>query len=265
MTSRIVMFSGGVGSWAAAKRVVERYGVDELTLLFADTLMEDEDLYRFIEQAAVNVSGEPKLLRIAEGRNPWQIFFDERMLGNSFFDPCSKKLKREMVDRWLVNNCDPRDTVVYVGIDWTEEHRFTRLRDRRAEVGWCYEAPLCEPPLMMKDAIFEWLGREGLAPPRLYDLGFSHNNCGGFCIKAGHAHFSNLLRVLPSRYAYHEAKEQEIRNFLGRDVSIMTDRSGDGKKKPFTLRALRERIEAGDKVDQFDVGGCGCFVDTETT
>ena len=40
----LVMFSGGVGSWAAAKRVVERHGTEGVVLLFADTLIEDEDL-----------------------------------------------------------------------------------------------------------------------------------------------------------------------------------------------------------------------------
>jgi hypothetical protein len=39
----IVMFSGGIGSWAAAKRVAERHGTDNLTLLFTDTLIEDGD------------------------------------------------------------------------------------------------------------------------------------------------------------------------------------------------------------------------------
>ena len=37
----VVMFSGGVGSWMAARRVAERHGTADLTLLFADTLIED--------------------------------------------------------------------------------------------------------------------------------------------------------------------------------------------------------------------------------
>lgn len=52
----VVMFSGGAGSWAAAKRVAERHGTADLTLLFTDTLMEDEDLYRFLHEAAAAVS-----------------------------------------------------------------------------------------------------------------------------------------------------------------------------------------------------------------
>ena len=262
----IVMFSGGVGSWAAAKRVVERHGAADVTLLFTDTLMEDEDLYRFLDEAAANVfrNMPPNLVRLAEGRTPWEVFRDERFLGNSRVDPCSKILKRQLADRWLSDNCDPADTTVYVGIDWTEKHRFDDgegggLQPRRAADGWQYEAPMCGAPYMMKDDMLLWLKSEGIAPPRLYRLGFSHNNCGGFCCKAGQGHFANLLRTLPERYAYHESKEEEMRQFLGREVSMMTDRAGGDEKRPLTMRALRERIQAGAQIDLFDIGGCGCF------
>lgn len=257
--SRVVMFSGGAGSWAAAKRVADTHGTEGLTLLFTDTLIEDEDLYRFLDDAAANI-GAP-LVKIAEGRTPWQVFFDERFLGNSRVDPCSKILKRQMADRWLKANRDPASTTVYVGIDWTEEHRFTGLRDRRALDGWRYEAPLCEAPFISKRDVLEWLKHEGIAPPRLYAMGFAHNNCGGFCVKAGQGHFANLLSQMPERYAEHETNEERIRAYLGKDVSMLTDRRGDGKKKPLTLRALRELIQSGAQIDAFDIGGCGCFVE----
>lgn len=255
----VVMFSGGVGSWAAAKRLADRIGTADMTLLFTDTRMEDDDLYRFLDEAATNI-GAP-LVRIAEGRNPWHVFFDERFLGNSRVDPCSKILKRQMAEQWLVANCDPARTVVYVGIDWTEEHRYIGLRDRWAKLGWRYEAPLCEAPFISKSDVMDALKREGIRLPKLYELGFAHNNCGGFCVKAGQGHFANLLRVLPERYARHEAMEQAMRTYLGKEVSILTDRRGDGKKKPMTLRDLRLRVESGAQVDAFDIGGCGCFTE----
>lgn len=255
----VVMFSGGNGSWAAAKRVAQRYSPESITLLFTDTRMEDEDLYRFLQEGAANVGAG--LVKIAEGRNPWHVFFDERFLGNSRHDPCSKILKRQMAARWLLENCDPAHTTVYVGVDWTEEHRYTRLRDRRAIDGWRYEAPMCEAPYLSPNEVTAWLKREGIKPARLYEMGFSHNNCGGFCVKAGQGHFANLLRVLPERYAKHEAMEQAIRTYLGKDVSIMTDRRGDGKKKPLTLKDFRIRVESGAQVDAFEIGGCGCFME----
>lgn len=253
------MFSGGIGSWAAAKRVAERHGTADLTLLFTDTKMEDEDLYRFLDEAAANVGGQ--LVKIAEGRTPWEVFRDVRFMGNSRVDPCSRVLKREMSDDWLKTNCTPEGTRVYVGIDWSEKHRIDRLAERRKP--WDYSAPMCDPPYLTKPDMLAGLKREGIRPPRLYEMGFAHNNCGGFCIKAGIGHFANLLRTMPERYAYHETKEQEMREYLNRgDLTIVRDWATRPPKN-ITLRALRERIESGAQIDAFDIGGCGCFVDTE--
>lgn len=253
----VVMFSGGLGSWAAATRVIAQHGTVHVTLLFTDTLMEDEDLYRFLDEAAVQL-GVP-ITWIAEGRTPWQVFFDKRFLGNSLVDPCSRILKRERCDDWLTAHCDPARTICYVGIDWSEEHRFTKLATRHAAEGWTYQAPMCDPPYLTKTQMAEQLAAAGLTLPYLYTLGFAHNNCGGFCVKAGQGHFAKLLETMPDRYRWHEAMEQEIRAFLGKDVSILTDRRGDGKKKPLTLKAFRESLEAGGDCDRFEIGGCGCF------
>lgn len=265
----IVQFSGGLGSWAAAKRVAEIHGTSNLILLFCDTKTEDEDLYRFLDEAAANV-GVP-VTRIEDGRDVWQVFFDERFLGNSKRDPCSKILKRELIDRWIAARFTPETCIRNTGIDWTEQHR---MFGRNGKPGlaerlhpWSVEAPLCNRPLMSKPQIRDWLDREGIKAPRLYDMGFPHNNCGGFCIKAGHAQFRLLLEKIPDRYAYHERREQELRDYLQKDVSILRDRRG-GTSKPLTLRDFRLRIEEEERgglfpPDDEEWGACGCFVESD--
>lgn len=254
----VVMFSGGVASWGAARRIADIHGPEGMVLLFCDTKMEDEDLYRFIDEAAADIGGE--LVRIADGRTPWQVFRDVRFLGNHRIDPCSRILKRELADRWVREHCDPEETTIYLGLDWTELHRWDATR-ARWPLPWKVEAPLTEKPYISRWELLEDLRSRGIRPPRLYELGFPHNNCGGFCIKAGQAHFARLLAVMPERYTYHEGQEEALREYLGKDVAIMDDRSG-GNRRPLTLRELRERIQAGSQPDLFDWGGCGCFVDT---
>ena len=251
----VVMFSGGVGSWATAKFVVNAMGPDDrLSLLFADTLMEDPDLYRFLDDAAANVGGE--LVKISDGRDVWQVFRDVRYLGNTRIDPCSFHLKRKLMRKWLEDNCDPAETVCYIGIDAGEEHRYTKAK--KYWEPWAVEAPLIEHGILFKSVLMDMLADEGIEPPSLYGMGFPHNNCGGFCIKAGIGHFKLLLATMPERYAYHEAKEQEMREYLGKDVAILRDRSG-GKVRPLTLRELRERVEAQQTLpDEDDIGGCNC-------
>jgi hypothetical protein len=251
-THHVVMFSGGVMSWAAAKRVVKVYGTANVTLLFTDTRIEDEDTYRFLHEAAANV-GAP-LVRVADGRTPWELFRDERFIGNNRVALCSRVLKREQARKWLGANRDPELTTIYLWYDWQESHRCEPAR-----VGWlpwrCV-FPMCGPPLMGYDEIKAWALREGLRTQRLYEMGFHHANCGGFCVRGGQAQFRHLLKVMPERYSYHERCEQALRRVIGQDVAILREQRG-GKVYPLTMATLREREESA--CDPFDWGGCGCF------
>jgi hypothetical protein len=249
----VVMFSGGIASYVAARRVVDE-GRDPV-LLFTDTRIEDADLYRFLTDAETDLGVE--VTRIADGRTPWEVFAAERFLGNSRADPCSKILKRKLARRWVDDNCEP-DTPVVFGLSWDEAHRHPRVA-----AAWAphpVEFPLLDPPLLFRDQMLATARDRGLEPPRLYDLGFSHNNCGGGCVKMGQGGFAHLLRTLPEVYAEWETEEERLRVQLG-DVSILADQKG-GPKRPLTLRVLRERIaEGGDQIDLFDVGGCGCMAE----
>lgn len=248
-----VQFSGGAASYVAAKLILEEMGHNGVALIFADTQIEDEDLYRFLSDAERRLNHP--VIRIAEGRDPWSVFFDERFMGNSRVDPCSKILKRKFLDKWRAENCTP-DCTLIIGYDATEDFRYQPLKARMAPVK--VRAPLLEQGIW-KEQVYSIVEADGLVLPRLYKMGFSHNNCGGFCIKAGQASFALLLENLPERYAAHEAKEEAFRAFIGKDVSIMRDRRG-GVSKPLTMRAFRERHEAQPMlVDRSDIGGCMCM------
>jgi hypothetical protein len=247
------MFSGGIGSWAAAARVVERHGPDDVTLLFADTRMEDPDLYRFLEDAQRDLG--VRVTTIADGRDIWGVFRDVRFLGNTRVDPCSRVLKREPMRKWLEDRLDPDDTTVYLGYEWTEPHRVERAA--RFWAPWRVESPMAERPYLTKQQMLRWAEKRGLRPPRLYDMGFAHNNCGGGCVKAGIGQFAQLYDAMPEVYASWEDNEQSLRDELG-DVSILRDRTG-GDTTPLTLRDLRLRIESGASLPLWEVGGCACL------
>lgn len=323
--NHVVMFSGGIGSWATAKRVAERHGIDNLVLLFADTLTEDEDLYRFLVEGAGQIAGInvvdladrarslpkleeddraeerkalllalkddanlriPYLRWIAEGRDIWQVFEDVRFLGNTRIDPCSRVLKREICRAWLQKHCQPEDTTVYIGYDWTEMHRVERAAPFWAP--WRVEAPMCDAPYLAKDEMFAELKQHNIELPLLYRLKASHNNCGGGCVKAGIAHFKHLLKVYPERYLWWERKERQMREFLEKPVAILRDRTSAAKcvvckgagavnsqgqlcgecdgtgraTRPLTLREVRENTSL--QADLFDWGDCNCFLGDES-
>lgn len=226
---------------------------------------EDRIAYKtFVVDLAIRAAAIiPRLHWLIDGRDVWDIYEKERFLGNSSADPCSKILKRESADRWLRQNCDPLATRIIVGIDYEEVERFEGnaktgakgLRRRMAQKGWTFIAPLCDRPLLSWADRRRRLIDEGLWLPRLNQIGFAHNNCGGFCCKGGQGHWKKLLTEFPERYAYAERRENEIREVLG-DVSMLQDRRG-GEKKPLTLTALRTREL--DDAEASDMGACGCF------
>lgn len=261
------MFSGGIGSWAAAKLVAEEHGTENLILLFADVkgssvsehVGEDADTYRFIEDASKNVGGT--LVTVRDGRDIWQVFRDRRWLGNSQLASCSTELKVKPSRQWLLDNCDPLQTIVYLGIDWSEAHRIPGAIKRNEPYTVAF--PLNAKPYLEKHELLAWARREGLVTPRLYDLGFAHNNCGGGCVRAGQGHFRLLLRTMPERYAEWEKREADMAKFLGKDVSILKQQI-NGQSRSLSLTALRERAELQPSlIDDTDIGGCGCFVNDE--
>lgn len=274
MIHHVVMYSGGLGSWATAVLVLQDIAEDgdRVTLLFADVkgastsphVGEDEDTYRFIRETAADFIGHSsdltvELITVADGRDIWQVFKDDRFLGNSRLANCSKYLKQKPARDWLEANTDPDTSVVYVGIDWTEAHRIPAIV--RGYQPWRAVAPLTEPPYYTREQLEGWLRDIGIELPRLYRAGFPHNNCGGGCVRAGQAQFALLLREHPERFRYWEDSEQELRDHLDADVSILRDRT-NGQSRPMTLREFREGIEAQTQLfDPNDFGGCGCFVD----
>lgn len=141
--NHVINSSGGVCSFWASKRVIDQHGKQNVVRLFADVLMEDEDLYRFNQETS-EFLGVP-LTRISKEMTPWDLFQAKGMIGNSRSPICSVMLKRELLDEWHRANRLEFDTVLYVGIDWTEEHRLHELR--RAKPTWRFEAPMCQEPL----------------------------------------------------------------------------------------------------------------------
>lgn len=250
---RIVQFSGGLCSFFAAKRDIERHGKQDTTLLFADTMIESPGLYRFRDAAAEHL-GIPVTV-ISAGKTPWQVFKEVGFLGNSQVDPCSRILKRELCRAWVQANTFMERVVIVVGISW-DEGRIDEIRQRW--LPWEVEAPMCEPPYWTKCDMQREAVALGLPLSEAYTDGFPHDNCGGACVKAGQAQWAQLYKIRPAVYGNAEREEQEVIRHLGQDVSILKDRRG-GTTKPMTLAAFRARIESGD-YDRHEWGGCGCGV-----
>ncbi len=250
----LVNFSTGAASAEVAWRAVDRFGAASVTLLTADTLVEDEDNWRFAREVNARLGCEWIIL--SDGRTPMQVGRDCKVVPNNRMAVCSRVLKRELLDAWIQAHCDPADTVIYLGFDWTEMDRLEAARPHF--LPYTIAAPLTDPPYVSKPDLLDLFRRRGIEPPRLYAQGFPHANCGGACVRGGQAQWALLLRVNRPRYLEWEAEECKSREVLGKDVSILRDRM-HRDVRALTLRRFREGIEQqGALFDCDDWGACGC-------
>jgi hypothetical protein len=255
----LVQFSTGAGSAEVAWRVVDKYGPNDVVLLTADTLVEDEDNWRFAREVVDRLGCE--WIVLAHGMTPMQIGRKERCVPNNRWAVCSKILKRELLRDYMDTHYDPTDSIVYLGFDWTAPERHEKSLIPWAP--WRVESPLLQPPYVSKPDLLDVFRSRGIEPPRLYAKGFSHANCGGACVRGGQAQWQRVLTVNRPPYLEWEAEEQASRDMLGKDVSILRDRRG-GVTTPLPLRGFRERLKCQPTLfDTDDWGGCGCKFEDE--
>lgn len=251
-----ISFSGGLGSGITA--LIAHENKLDFNLIFADTKIEDPDLYRFNEDIA-NAVGK-KIITVTDGRTPWDVYIEKRWIGNTRTAHCSTELKTKPVMEWLSKNADPLDPLV-LGMDMSESDRI-----ERAQRNW---AP--RPVVSLLNMYKVWrpeydmiLNRYGIRKPRLYGLGYEHNNCGGFCCKAGLVQFERLYRTDPETYKYHEEEMERALLEIGPTAKPFLRQTTGGVTNYITLRQLREQLEKGTaELPMFDAAGCGCFTDGE--
>ncbi|MER2005829.1 MAG: phosphoadenosine phosphosulfate reductase family protein [Psychrobacillus sp.] len=320
--NHIIFFSGGKSSFSVADFVKTNYPNDNILLYFTDTQWEDEDLYRFIHEASDKLK-LPMLIH-SRGITPAQLMVKQRFMANNRVGTCSKELKMKVSAEYLKKGIVPEiekwynrhylreedfitNAILYFGIGFDELHREEPIRANWKPFN--VEMPLIEN-IINNDHV---LKKYNIRQPRLYSLGFTHNNCKGRCVKAGQGHFQNLL--MKDENTFIELMEQEIiiseyiryckqpaikkgisKDYLYKDVwqfistgiksekikhildnidyakskrrLLGVDSKNRPINKPYTFMktmSLEQLEKKPVQIDIWDIGGCGCFIDYEST
>lgn len=229
----IATISGGLASAYVAMMALRDYDRDRVVLYFNDTGWEHPDLHRFLADIERHLAHP--IVRDSDGRTVEDLAYDKHALPNNRMPFCSRMLKADRLRRFIRDG----DTVLFgIGID--EHHRARRIVDRyadvtaRAKIAITIRFPLIEHRVTTS-MIAGWHASTGIARPVLYDLGFTHNNCSGGCVRQGRAAWALLYRTLPDVYAERERLEREMGEHLDRRVTFMNGQS---------LTELRHAIDA---------------------
>lgn len=250
----IAATSGGLGSFGANVRTVEKYGAENVTALFTDVQQEDEDVYRFLVESCAALGIDLEV--VTEGRTPWDVAMDEGFIPNNMVPLCSRILKIEPARAWVEKNAP--DALLVYGIGWHEAHREAAISEaQQPRDVWM---PMLEPPYLDNFDLARLARSYGVEPPRMYAAGYQHANCAGACFRAGHAAWRLVLRDNPTLFWFHELMEQTFRRKWGRKQAVLKYRTKERDGEPMTLQTFRRYIEAEDygQLDLLDYGGCGC-------
>lgn len=239
--SVIVALSGGKASAWCADWALKKYPKEEVILYFNDTKWEHKDLYRFLDDLSKHLN-HPITID-ADGRSPEDLFYDLSALANNRMPFCSRVLKAERLQKYYKDG----DILVF-GISADEPHRAVRISAVYHDIAIKKKkkATLVFPLIneqVSKEQIDAFLQQAQIKEPLLYSLGFSHNNCSGGCVRAGKKQWKLLYEKLPEVYLERERVEEDVRQYLGKDIHIFKDE---------TLREFRKRIESGQLSSYYD-------------
>ncbi len=254
----IVCLSGGLSSAWVAWWVKENV-TGEIIYYFNDTKWEHADLYRFLDDisSALNI----EILYDSDGRDPEQVFYDEKMLGSNRTPICSRILKAERLQKYAKSG----DTL-YFGIEGSEVHRAARITPIYARLSCLCRFPLIDQRVE-KMEMYTLINDLGVDIPQLYIDGFSHNNCAGGCVRAGKSQWKALFHEYPDVYAERERVEREFTEWNNKR-RLENDKGYNPREyhfmKDMSLSELRYVIENqlafdfGDPEEQGEcVGVCG--------
>ncbi|GLV56331.1 hypothetical protein KDH_31720 [Dictyobacter sp. S3.2.2.5] len=233
-----VSLSGGLASAVTAERVIQRYGRDQVLLWFADTLYEDDDLYRFVRECMQRWRGT--LYWYTDGRTPLEVAAQKKLIPCNLAAPCSYELKVKPFRQFIL--AMPSLPVVYIGLDHWEKRRLISVKESYAKAipDVLVDYPLLWEPYEVRPLTDVCRQDWHIEPPRLYSLGFSHNNCGGRCVRQGIREWIRLGTHFPERYQACEEWEQEQRAQGGaRAKRSFCAVQREGKKQPLPLTDIR--------------------------
>jgi 3'-phosphoadenosine 5'-phosphosulfate sulfotransferase (PAPS reductase)/FAD synthetase len=252
----IAMFSGGAASAYVAYLMVNMHGKENCQLFFTDTLWEHDDNYRFMFEVADYLGLE--IVKRRDGRTPEEVFAETRFLGNSRLAKCSSELKVKQTVIYIEELRDEGyEPILYFGIGPHEAHRKDNLTDfySHHSLGPVpTRFPLIEGNYRDVDIKSVIENEWKIKLPVMYELEFSHANCGGRCVRGGMSHYRHLYKVWPDKYIEQEEMEKRLREKLG-DVTILKRKS-----QPLTLEQFRLEIEqsSDNSFDEEDEIPCVC-------
>lgn len=227
-TPRIVcQFSCGAASAVATKLALAQYGpTHDVQIINAFIKQEHEDNRRFLADCERWFGRQIVQLRDEKyGGDIIQVFRRERFIKGPRGAPCTKMLKRRLLD----SRQQPGDVIVF-GFTAEEQDRWEDWQERNPDQQAI--APLITAGLG-KDDCKAMVLRAGIRLPAMYELGYENANCRG-CVKGGEGYW----RAIREDFTEEFEEICQVQDELGPGSWFLRYRSGPHIGERFPLRDL---------------------------
>lgn len=202
MNRVLAWFSCGAASAVAAKLVVEAYG-PRAEVVYCDTLAtEHADNARFFADVQRWIGRDIRVIRSAKYATIDEVFERRKYMAGRRGAICTTEMKK--IPREAFQH--PNDTHVF-GYTAEEQRRADRFEGENPALA--VEWILIDRGIA-KDDCKRIVVAAGIALPKLYDLGFDHNNCLG-CVKSqSPGYWNRVRRQFPEVFARRAAQSRAI-------------------------------------------------------
>lgn len=196
---KVCWLSAGVSSFIAGylAKNVNKY-------IYIDIENQHEDSMRFIKDCEKVLGKDIEILK-SPYRNVQNVILSQRYVNGPGGAKCTQILKRRVRKEWEYpyRDCD----ITYVwGFDVNEKKRADRLLESMPE--FKHEFPLIDKGFTKSNS-HALLERLGIKRPKMYDLGYSNNNCVG-CVKGGMGYWNKIRKDFPEVFKRMAEIEREI-------------------------------------------------------
>ena len=206
MSRAVVWFSCGAASAIASKLAVKKY--KNIEIVYCDTGGEHESNKKFLKDVENWIEKDITILKSKKYDTHFDVFKKTKYLSGVQGARCTTELKKKL----RLDYQKPDDIHIF-GYTVEEKKRAKKFENYNPElfVDWI----LIEKGIT-KENCLGMLWKSKIKLPKMYDLGYNHNNCIG-CVKGGMGYWNKIRKDFPEHFNKMAKIEREINHSIFRN------------------------------------------------
>jgi len=216
----IAWWSGGLDSAIVCKLCIDKFGRENVRIVFIDTKNEDPDTYRFLKDCEKWYALKIETIsskQYSSIKEVWREFLSLNVATGAI---CSSELKREVRIAFGKKNAFSYQAF---GFDKKELKRANGMLKNYYFIKPIF--PLIEKGYSKQNCL-DLLNFAGIKIPVVYSYGFHNNNCFRTgCVQGGVGYWQKMKLDFPDKFDDMALMEHELTNEKGIPVTILKDQS----------------------------------------